>query len=317
MGWANNYWKRPGNREAQKLRLSTLENYYMYSRHHIYPALGDILLSELNSDHIQTLYNKLKDDGKAPATIHKIHCIIHSCLEKAVEKRLIAWNPSKATERPSLKPKEAKVLSEEDMDKFLKVINKESDKWRAAFLTLLGTGLRIGELLALEWDDIDFENDLIHVRRTLSKAKAKGLITEEPKTEKSKSVVPMPEIVSQAIRQHRKSQLEIIMLQGPKYKNKNIVFATDVGTYIYPRNFERKYYSLRKKAGVDESVNLHGLRHTFATRLLEDGEDLRTIQELLRHSDIRTTANIYSHVTAKKKKKAAHRMDSILGKKMS
>jgi integrase len=102
-----------------------------------------------------------------------------------------------------------------------------------------------------------------------------------------------------------------------RYKNTALVFGTDVGTYMIPRNFQRKYYAVLKKAGVSEGVKLHGLRHTFATRLLEQGESLRVVQELLRHSDIKTTANIYSHVTPKTKKKAAHKMDSLLRKKGS
>ncbi|MGI6553837.1 MAG: tyrosine-type recombinase/integrase [Bacillota bacterium] len=93
------------------------------------------------------------------------------------------------------------------------------------------------------------------------------------------------------------------------------VFCTDVGTYMSPRNFQRKYYTLRDRAGISNEVNLHGLRHTFATRLLEEGENLKTVQELLRHADIKTTANIYSHVTPKTKQKAAHKMDNLLNKK--
>jgi len=275
------------------VRQSTIENYLMYTRLHIYPALGQIYLTDLDTNHIQALYNKLHKAGKAPATIHKIHQIVHSCLEKAVEKRLLMWNPSKATERPSVTAQEAVAMSEEDMDKFLAVVEKESHKWKAAFLTLLGTGLRIGELLALEWDDIDFEKDRIYVRRTLSRTKEKGLIIENPKTEKSKSSVPMPEVVKDALEKHKKAQKVIIMENRKTYQNTALVFGTDKGTYMIPRNFQRKYYRLRDKAGVDKKVNLHGLRHTFATRLLEQGEELRVIQELLRHSDIKTTANIY------------------------
>ncbi|MGI5927579.1 MAG: tyrosine-type recombinase/integrase [Thermacetogeniaceae bacterium] len=306
--WLDLY-KRP------KLRTSTLENYVMYAENHILPAMGHIYLSELNSDDIQALYNNLQKDGKAPATISKIHQIIHSCLQKAVEKRMLVWNPAKATERPTVRQIEAKALTEEDMNKFLAALENESHKWRAAFLTLLGTGLRIGELLALEWDDIDFDKGLLYVRRGLSRTKA-GLVVEEPKTEKSKAPVPIPDTVLQALKEHRKAQKVVIMENRDKYKKEyeSRVFPTDVGTYMSPRNFQRKYYSIRKKAGIDPEVNLHGLRHTFATRLLEQGESLRVVQELLRHSDIKTTANIYSHVTPKVKDKAAHKMDNLLKK---
>lgn len=305
--------------KAPEIRTSTLESYETNCRLHIIPALGHIPLPELDTDHIQKLYNKLKEDGKAPATIHKIHQIIHSCLDKAVEKRLLAWNPSEAaTKTPVVSSNsKGKVMPEKEMDRFLEVLEGESPKWRAAFLTLLGTGLRIGELLALEWSDIDTDQRIIQVRRTLSRTK-KGLEVNPPKTKTSEADVPVPKVVLAAIKQHRKTQLQIIMQMGDKYKDKDekkFVFCTDIGTYMYPRNFQRKYYALRKKSGVNKTVNLHGLRHTFATRLLEQGENLKTVQELLRHADIKTTANIYSHVTEKTKQKAAHKMDNLLTRK--
>ena len=157
------------------------------------PAIGHIPLSSLDSNDIQVLYNKLQTAGKAPATIHKIHQIIHSCLEKAVEKRLLVWNPSNATEKPSVKTKrEAQAMSKADMDNFLDVIYKETPKWKAAFLTLLGTGLRIGELLALEWKDVDLEKGIINVRHTISRTQSKGLIIEDPKQKSQKHPYQFP-----------------------------------------------------------------------------------------------------------------------------
>jgi integrase len=304
--------------KAPRLRTSTLESYEMNCRLHILPALGHIPLLDLDTDHIQALYNQLSKNGMAPATIHKIHQIIHSCLDKAVEKRLLRWNVSKATEKPPVKTNnKGKAMSEEEMKRFLEVLSTQSPKWQAAFLTLLGTGIRLGELLALEWPDIDMEERVIHIRRTLSKTK-NGLEVNPPKTKTSEADVPVPSVVLTALRAHRKAQLEVILKQGEKYKDgkKNkLVFCTDVGTYMSPRNFQRKYYTLRDRAGISNEVNLHGLRHTFATRLLEEGENLKTVQELLRHADIKTTANIYSHVTPKTKQKAAHKMDNLLNKK--
>lgn len=308
--WLDMY-KRP------KIRLSTYENYLMYAQNHILPALGDIPLAELDTDHIQMLYNRMQEAGKAPATIHKVHQIIHPCLEKAVEKRMIAWNPSRATERPPVKPTQGRAMSEQDMDKFLAAVGRETDKWRAAFLTLLGTGLRVGELLSLEWDNVDLENGILYVNSTLSRTKTQGLMVNDPKTETSRAAVPLPEVVLNALKRHKASQAALILYRGEKYKNRKLVFPTDKGTYMHPRNFQRKYYSLLEKAAGVEHIKLHGLRHTFATRLLEEGENLRTVQELLRHSDIKTTANIYSHVTPKVKKKAANKMDSLLRKGLS
>jgi integrase len=302
--WLNLY-KRP------KIRLSTFESYVFYGEKLICPSVGHVPLSDLTTNHLQALYNHLQETGRAPSTIQKAHRIISQCLDKAVETRLIGWNPAKSTERPSVQKETGKALAEKSMVKFLDKVYKESDKWKAAFLTLLGTGLRIGELLALEWDDIDFEAETIRVNKTLSFTKAKGLVVNEPKTEASSSLVPIPPSVLEALKKHRASQAAIILHMGEKYENRKLVFGTDVGTYMYPRNFARKFYSLLDRAGI-ERVGVHTLRHTFATRLLEEGESLRVMQELLRHADIATTANIYSHVTTKTKKKAARKMDRLL-----
>lgn len=358
------------------LELSSYERYMGDVNNHILPALGDIYLTDLDTDQIQALYNELRDAGKAPATIHKVHQIINQCLDKAVEKRYIPWNPDKATERPKVKKSNGRAMTEKDTDKFLKEIDRLPDKWRAAFLTLLGTGLRIGELLALEWDDVNLEEGTIFVRSTISRTKAKGLDVHDPKTESSKAIIPIPAIVLDALKKHKRSQAEIALSQGKRYRvkadhnklmqavyekyprldsypinpkdckcpedkatviykderrkiyrcelcgrewqhhSRNLVFPSDVGTFISPRNFQRKFYGILAKANI-EHINLHGLRHTFATRLIEEGEDIRVVQALLRHADIKTTGNIYGHVTPKAKKKAANRIDNILRRDIS
>ncbi len=356
------------------LKLSSYERYMSDVNNHIIPALGDIYLTDLDSDTIQDFYNKLSDAGKAPATIHKMHQIISQCLDKAVEKRYIPWNPDTATERPKVKQYKGKAMTEDAMNKFLNEIDKLSDKWRAAFYTLIGTGLRIGELLALTWDDVNLEEGTIFVRSTVSRTKAKGLVINDPKSESSEASIPIPEVVLDALKKHKKSQIEIALSQGKRYrvkpdnnklmksiyeehprleeypcnpkkckcpeekatmlykddmrkiircelcgrewqyplKNlKNLVFPSTVGTIITPRNFQRKFYSILEKAGI-EHINLHGLRNTFATRLIEEGEDIRVVQALLRHADIKTTAKIYAHVTPKAKKKAANKINNVL-----
>jgi len=306
--WMDNYKKI-------ELRLSTWENYMRSIKNHIYPALGHIPLRDLKTDDIQNLYNRMIKEGRAPATVRRNHQIINSCLKQAVQNRLLAWNPTEAAKLPKLTDTQVRAMTIDEMEKFLSVL--QQDRWGAAFLCLLGTGLRMGELLALRWEDIDFDNKLLYVRQALVRTKEKGLYFDEPKTEKSKRVVPLPDEVVAALKNHRIQQLQLRLAVGQEYKNPDLVFATSVGTPIYPRNFTRKFYELRKKAGIPDDINLHALRHTYATRLLEQGENLKTVQELLGHTDISTTANTYSHVSVEVKQKAAAKMDKLLSKKIS
>lgn len=303
-------YKRPN------VKITTYEGYKGHIERTIVPALGHITLADLTTDDIQALYTRLQQDGKSPSYIQNIHKIINPCLQKAADNRLIQNNPASRTERPAVRKSSGKAMSEADMQKFMAVVDDQDDRWRAAFLTLMGTGLRVGELLALEWDDIDLENGLISVNKTLSRTKGQGLIVDKPKTAASEATVPMPNFVIKAIKRHKVSQAAWALKKGEEYQNRKIVFASLRGTYMSPRNFQRKHYELVKKAGI-EHINVHGLRHTYATRLLEQGENLRVVQELLRHANISTTGDIYSHVTVQVKKQAAQKMDNLLGEKLS
>ena len=297
-----------------ELRLSTWENYYRSVRNHIYPALGHIPLKDIKTDDIQRLYNKMTKEGKSPATVRRNHQIVSSCLSQAVENRILAWNPATAVKLPKLDSKEVRAMTPEEMDSFLSVLGE--DRWGVAFLCLLGNGLREGELLAIRWQDIDLEEGILRVSQALSRTKERGLIFEEPKTEKSKRTIPLPDAITDAICHHKAQQLQVKLLAGSEYVNNDLVFCTDKGTPIYPRNFTRKFYTLKKKAGIPDDINLHALRHTFATRMLEEGENLKTVQELLGHADISTTANTYSHVSTEVKRKAAAKMNKLLTKKI-
>jgi len=293
-----------------ELRLSTWENYYRSIRTHIYPALGHIALNDIRTDDIQGLYTQMVKDKFAPATVRRNHQIIHSCLKQAVENRIILWNPADAAKLPRLEDTKVRSMTLEEMGKFLNVLG--ADRWGTAFLCLLGTGLRLGELLGLRWQDVDLDEGIIRIEQSLVRTKEKGLYFDEPKTEKSKRIVPLPGEVIAAIKRHRVEQLELRLVVGANYQNNDLVFCTSTGTPIYPRNFTRKFYELRDKAGVPGDINLHALRHTYATRLLEEGENLKTVQELLGHADISTTANTYSHVSPEVKKKAAAKMDKLI-----
>lgn len=131
----------------------------------------------------------------------------------------------------------------------------------------------------------------------------KGLKRQEPKSETSRRDVPLPQLVVEALRRHKEK-----MAQEGNYRPDGPVFCTRKGTEIHPRNFDRKFEQLRRRAGL-EGVSPHVLRHTFATRLLELGQDLKVVQELLGHNQIFVTADAYAHVTKRLKRQAADRLD--------
>jgi integrase len=352
------------------LEETTRENYQIYIDTHILPALGDIYLSDLDTDQIQALYKKMKEDGKAPATIDKVHMIINQALDMAVELRKIRWNPDKSTKRPKMLPSEARAMTEKAMDKFLDEIDKLTDWWRAAFLMLLGTGLRIGELLAFEREDLNLEKGSILIQKALKNLKA-GIDSGSPKTKASKASVPIPSIVVEALKKHLANQAVITLHQGGRTRVKStkakfmqkiyeefarlasysdnpkkckcpeeeateiyktdrhqiyrcehcgkewqrfthhLVFPSAVGTFVSSRNFRRKFYEILAKASI-EHYRLHELRHTFATRLLENGEDSEVVRVMLRHAKGSRVTSIYTHVSDKLQRHASNTMNAQL-----
>lgn len=301
--WLNEYKKN-------KLRFTTWGSYETTIRIHIKPSLGNIQLKDLRPYHLQQLYNKKLAEGLSSRTVRYIHTIIHGALRQALKNGLIATNVSEATTPPTIKKKEAPVFTPEQQQTFISAL--EGDRLEAAFLVLLGTGIRRGELLGLQWQDIDLKKAVLNIRQGLVFYRGE-LVIQEPKTKKSRRSLPLPGIVIDSLKKHR----ENMMAEG-NYRKDQFVFCTQEGTPIIPRNFNRKFYQLREKAGL-EKINLHALRHTFATRLLEAGENLKVVQELLGHTQITTTADTYSHVSQDLKRQAAEKMNDILqtGTKMA
>lgn len=304
--WMDNYKK-------MQLRLATWENYERSIKKHIIPGLGDIPLGNLNTNDIQMLYNKMRNNKSASATIRRNHQIVNSCLAQAVKNRLISWNPATAVTLPKLETKQIKAMNKEEMNAFIDAI--ETEVLRAALLTLLGTGLRLGEVLGLRWQDVDLRKKTINIVQALVRTKSKGLIMENPKTEKSKRLLPIPKEIAVAIRLHRIKQGKIKQHAKENYEDHDLIFSTKSGKPINPRFLTKKFYEARERAGISNDINLHALRHTYATRLLEEGENLKTVSELLGHTDISTTGNTYAHVMPEIKRNASDKMNNLLMKK--
>lgn len=296
---------------------STWQNHNYAVNATIIPALGDILVKDLTSDALQRLYNKMIDEEYAPATVIKVHQILSMCLNKAVEKRLISWNIAKATELPRNGDDEVvKAMTEEEMRIFLDVINKERELWKVIFLTLLGTGLRSGEALALRWSNVDLRKRSAKVTESLGRIKGKGFVFKAPKTKKSKRVVTLPDEVAIALRLYRIHQAKQRLEAGEAYQDQDLVFCTSLGGPIEPRHLIRAFHRIRNKLGFRKDLTVHSLRHTYATRLLEQGIDLKTVSELLGHTNIATTGNIYSHVMPRLRTGAASKMNNLLKTKI-
>lgn len=292
--WLNDYKKDSISAKSYESYKENLDNY-------IIPHLGDIYLKDLRPEMVQSTFNKMKHLSNR--TIQYTRTIFNMAMKRAKINKLIQENPCEYVELPKGKPKkEVIILSEDQQSKFIKAI--DGHQYQVAFLILISLGLRVGEMLALTWNDVDFEENTIDINKTLSRTE--GELFNPPKTELSKRLLPVLDPIMEILKSH-KAQQNIIKLQtGKDYNPYNLVFTN---LYGYPVDFNAFSRSLKRVLndnGLPE-ISPHKLRHTFATRGLESGMDMKELQILLGHSTMKLTADTYTHVLDKQKKKAINK----------
>lgn len=303
--------------KKNSIKPTTFVNYRARITTHIKPAIGQVKLKDLRVDTIQKMVNELNNNGLAPETIRGAYNNLHSALEQAVDNGLIQKNVASKVLLPKIEKKAVRVFSTEEQNRF---IEAAKDTYMGeVFMLDLGTGLRIGELLALTWNDISFEDEILRVNRTLNITKdyddleAKWQKTfGTPKTESSVRSIPLLPNIVILLKDIKRQQSARRLKLGSTYENSNLVFATQLGRPLDPRNMQRTFASILKKAGIEQGFHIHCLRHTFATRGLENGIELKVMQELLGHSSIKMTADLYMHVLPDMKKSSMMKLKDTL-----
>jgi integrase len=277
---------------------TTYRDYAGHVRNHIAPELGRLKLAKLTSAHVQALYRKKLDSGLSPRTVNYIHATLHKALEQAVKWRLVPYNFSDGATKPRQEKRETEALTIEQVFTFLRAARKAGDRFEALYAMAAFTGMRPGELLALRWHDLilDGREPVARVRRSLSKG-PDGPVFKPTKTEKGRSVSLLSEAV-EALKRHRKRQAKERLEYSGLWKDHDLVFPFRTGTPMQWSNLTRRNFKpLLEKAGLPQVVRFYDLRHTFATWMLEQGENPKIVQEILGHSQITHTMDTYSHVT--------------------
>lgn len=307
-----------------KIRLSTKVSYQLFITKHIKPTIGNILLKDLRGDILQRFYNdKLKNgrlDGKGglnPKTIKNIHNMLHEALEQALMNGLIIKNFCELVTLPKLIRKEMRVLSPDEQQKALATARTE--RLGIGIVLDLFTGLRLGELLGLQWKDIDLKNGILTVRQTLNRLKnfdtnivnKTSIVLGETKTLKSKRKIPLHDIMITELKKYKLMQKKEKLKAGLIYEDNDFFISNEIGKPIEPRTYQDLFYRIIKKAEIQNRPNFHSLRHTFATRALEMGIPAKTVSEILGHSNISTTLDLYSHVSIDLKKDSINKLADL------
>jgi len=300
--------------EVSKTRIG----YESIVRNHLVPAFGRLQLANLRPRQISRIYAELRESGRkdgkpgglSPRTISNIHRVLKLSLKYAVDQQILRSNPADSVKPPRFEKKRFQTLERGQIDGLLETA---ASSFAGPIIRMaVNTGLRQGEVLGLRWSDIDLGRGLLHVRQTLQYIPGEGLIVKAPKTQRSRRTVSFSQSVAVVLRKVRARQSEMRLLYGGAYRSTDLVFTTQDGGPISPRNLYRSFLKLLDKAGLPR-IRFHDLRHTHATLLLAEGIPVNLVSERLGHTSAVTTLDIYAHVIPNMQAALAGRLDEILG----
>lgn len=302
------------------IRPSTYHWYEDIVRLHLKPSLGSIPLAKLMPLHLQEYYLKAQSSGHldssgnptgdklSNASVRAHHRTLHRALGRAVKLGHVPRNVADLADPPAVVKTEKPTLTFEQGRQLLEAA-KSTGRY-ALYLMALTTGMRQGEILGLRWKDVDLDARVITVRQALKRG-GSAPVFSPPKTKRSARRVEIPEALAQALRSHKARQNEAKLLNGPSYNQQDLVFCSEAGTPITPRNLVRQFKQLLKKAGLHD-IRFHDLRHTHATWMLEEGINSKIVADRLGHSSTTVTLDVYSHVTPATQREASERVNARL-----
>lgn len=304
-----NYWLEHVHRAS--LKETTYGNYKDALSIRIIPTLGYIQVQKLTVRHLQMFYSDLQTKDKlSPARVHYINAILHGALSHAVKEGLVAKNICKDVKLPRLEKSERRVLTLKEASQLLETATNETMKM---LLTLaITTGMRKGEMLALKWQDIDWIERQIHIRRNQVRLRGRGLVEMEPKTVHSRRTITLPSFVLDLLRAYKGSQQEVRKEAGASWQDKDLIFCNAHGNYIPPTTLRFWFIKLLKAANLPY-MRIHDLRHSAVTLLLAMGVPPNVVQEIVGHSHINITLGMYAHVMPGMQSEAMSRWDATLG----
>lgn len=294
--------------EKKTIKRSTYVNYEGHINNH-FIVFQDIEIADVTTPFLQDFFNDKFDSGLSAKTIRNMAIILKQAMQQAVADGLIQQNCSLYVSLPKVVQKEIQVLTHEQKKNLIRA----SYYYRyGVFVRLtLCTGLRIGELLGLKWEDIDFQKSELKIRRILQRCKnydsnlktSTSIFFDEPKTKKSKRTIPLPPNAIEDLRKWMERQQS-------ETGNTEYVVTDQQGKYIEQSTFKKYYNRMLDKCSIT-GITFHALRHTFATHALEKGMDKKVLSEILGHASVSFTLDTYAHVLNTFKRENMELMNDI------
>ena len=280
--------------EKDRVKARTYSRYQGLLELHILPELGEVELEVLTRRRIQEFLTQKKKEGSlrnsgeglSATTINLMLTVLNLAFEYACDMEYLEENPCTRLKRVPDDSKNIEAFTKEEQRKIEEQIVESNDRRLFGIILCLYTGLRIGELLGLEWRDVDFERGVIKIDKTVYRDKNGSgnweLIIDTPKTKSSKREIPLPRYLLELMQNQKDANISNYVVENKKGERMSI------------RSYQYMFERLTEKAGV-RKLNFHALRHTFATRALECGMDVKTLSEIMGHKNASITLNRYAH----------------------
>ena len=297
------------------IRVATADRYQLMIEQYTIPRIGNIKLTKLTAHDLQKLYKELMENGRidrksghgnpglSSTTVHSLHLMLHNALDRAVKEKLILSNPTENCIIPKIEKQEMKILHPDHISSYLNAAERRNAL--PMFYLELVSGLRKGELVALQWGDLDEANCTISVSKQASWDTEHQLILSRPKTGNSIREVSIPQ-----------DAVELLKQEHAKHPDNPWMFPSGrTGEMYYPDSVVTLHKRILKDAGL-EHIRFHDLRHTFATLALQNGVDVKTVSSILGHYDAGFTLRTYTHATRQMQQKAAEKMGSFMAQVM-
>lgn len=299
------------------VRPSSFVRYEGDVRRWIVPAIGSIPLVRLAPADVRRLLASCAEAGLSARSVSHVHATLRTAVGSAVRDGLVVRNvPALVSAPPAPKPR-VRAIGPDDARAILVAV--EGDRIEPLVTVTLGVGLRLGEALGLRWADVDLKDGTLSVRTALRRTPVEFREEGEPiyrlvapKTDRSRRTIQLPEFVAAALQRQRRAQVEARLAAGGRWLENDLVFAGTIGGPLPPGSVTRRFEALIARAGLGR-LRFHDLRHAAATVMLAQGVELRVISEMLGHSSLGMTADVYAGVVPALGRAAAARMDEALG----
>jgi integrase len=293
------------------VRRSTYRRYERLLNNHVLPVIGMVEINKLQPAQLESIYSKILRKGLSAQSAVHVHRVVHAMLAKATRWQLVGRNVASLVKPPRVEYREMRTLTPQEVKQLFSAAS--GTRYEALWRLAIGTGMRIGEVLALKWQFVNFDRRNLRVVATLESDPDLGLINSEPKTKSSRRTIHLTDSVLRALELHRARQNQERMKLGNAWTDNDYVFASAIGTPVIMQNLGRRdFKNLRKSAGITGYLRMHDLRHTAISLALSAGVAPTDVSNMAGHSNVAVTLQRYAHALPEAPRRAADAIERLV-----